>query len=88
MPTDKQLHDMQSVVDNFCLGKLRIAKDKLCLNAKCGGLALINLREFLISLHVIWFKRVYQSTRDNWRVDLCKLGYGNPFTVLATDISV
>ena len=88
MPTDKQLHDMQSVVDKFCLGKLRIAKDKLYLNAKCGGLALINLREFLISQHVIWFKRVYQSTRDNWRVDLCKLGYGNPFTVLATDISV
>ena len=65
MPTDKQLHNMQSVVDKFCLGKLRIAKDKLYLNAKCGSLALINLREFLISQHVVWFKRVYQSTRDN-----------------------
>ena len=36
----------------------------------------------------MWFKRAAHSTRDNWRIDLCRLGHGNPLTVPATNISV
>ena len=35
----------------------------------------------------MWFKRAAQSTRDNWRVDLCRLGYGNPFSVIHLELA-
>ena len=35
----------------------------------------------------MWFKRAYHSTRDNWRIDMCRLGFGNPFTVSCSDLS-
>ena len=87
-PTNLQIDMMQNIIDNYCLSSLKLAKDKLYLPPKKGGLGIINLREFIIAQHVMWFKRAAQSTRDNWRIDLCRLGYGNPLTVPATNISV
>ena len=72
---------MQSIVDKFCLGNLILAKSKIYLPPKKGGLGLINLQKFLIAQHVMWFKRAWQTTRDNWRIDLCRLGFGNPLCV-------
>ena len=72
---------MQDIFDNFCMGKLIVARDKRYKSPDQGGLGLVNLKEFLIAQHVIWFKRAFNSTRDNWRVDLWELGYGNPFTI-------
>ena len=42
---------------------------------------MINLEEFLIAQQVSWFKRANSSTRDNWRVDLKKIGNGSVLTV-------
>ena len=81
MPSKTQLNRMQEIVDGFCLGNIKFAKEKLYLPPKKGGMGLINIAEFLTAQHIMWFKRAAQSTRDNWRVDLCRLGYGNPFTV-------
>ena len=85
-PSELQLDRMQSIIDKFCLGQTPFAKEKLYLPAKKGGLGLINLCEFMIAQHTMWFKRAYHSTRDNWRFDLCRLGYGNPFTVSCHEI--
>ena len=57
------------------------SKDRLYLNPSKGGLGLIRIRDFLISQHTVWVKRASTSTRDNWRVDLHTLGFGNPFTI-------
>ena len=78
---------MQSIIDNFSLGTLKFSKDYLYCLPKKGGLGLINIREFFISQHTMWFKRAYHSTRDNWRIDMCRLGFGNPFTVACSDLS-
>ena len=87
-PTPVQITRMQSIVDKFCLGKLNLAKSKIYVPPKKGGLGLIDLRKFLIAQHVMWFKRALHSTRDNWRIDLCRLGFGNPLTVPISDISI
>ena len=55
-------------------------RSELIHPANVGGLGLVNLNNFLISQHCQWFKRVSFSTRDNWRVDLLNLCYGNVYT--------
>ena len=87
MPSNYQVEIMQSIIDNFSLGTLKFSKDYLYCLPKKGGLGLINIREFFISQHTMWFKRAYHSTRDNWRIDMCRLGFGNPFTVACSDLS-
>ena len=86
-PSPQQVAKMQTLIDCFCLGKLSIAKDKLYMPPSEGGVGLININDFLIAQHAMWFKRAYISSRDNWRYDLCGLGYGNPFTVSNDDFS-
>ena len=49
-------------------------------------MGLINLRDFLTAQHTIWFKRSYQSTRDNWRVDLKNLSRGNILAMGIDDV--
>ena len=72
MPLDHQLLKMQQIIDNFCIGPLNIGKDHLYLNPDKGGLGLISIRDFLVAQH---------TSRDNWRVDLYSLGFGNPLSV-------
>jgi len=78
MPSDAQLKRLQDLLDKFCLGTLRVAKKRLYLPAREGGLGLINLRDYIISLQCAWIKRVTQHWGDNWRYDMKKKCYGNP----------
>jgi hypothetical protein len=57
---------------------LRVAKKRLYLPPNEGGVGLINLREFIISLQCSWIKRVTQHWGDNWRYDLKVKCFGNP----------
>jgi hypothetical protein len=77
MPKEEMLDWMQSLVNNFCTGTLRISNDKLYLHPARGGLGLINLKHTLIAQQSIWFKRAAGSSRDNWRWDLWMCGSGN-----------
>ena len=86
MPLDCQLAKMQQIIDNFCIGPLNIGKDRLYLSPDMGGLGLISIRDFLIAQHTVWIKRALVSSRDNWRVDMYVLGFGNPLTVNPTRI--
>jgi len=81
MPQEPQLNRMQEICDRFCQGKLRIAKSRLYLSYEEGGIGLINLKDFLVAQHVLWFKRAGISTRDNWRCELYNLGMGNLYAV-------
>jgi hypothetical protein len=78
MPSDAQLKRLQDLLDKFCLGTLRVAKKRLYLPSREGGLGLINLRDYIISLQCAWIKRVTQHWRDNWRYDVKRKCYGNP----------
>jgi hypothetical protein len=66
-------------MNNYVVGNLRIAKDRLYEDPANGGLGLIDLDQFLVGLHVSWVKKAGLSTIDNWRVDLRSISYGNPF---------
>jgi hypothetical protein len=72
---------MQKTINNFCLGGLRVAAARLYADPAKGGLGLINIRDSLMAQHVIWIKRAFISTRDNWRWDLWNLGHGNCLTL-------
>ena len=76
-PTKTQLASMSKLVQNFIVGKLNIAKDRIYRPTGLGGLGMIDLSEFLIAQQSVWLKRASASTRDNWRVDLKKLSSGN-----------
>ena len=55
MPSNYQVDIMQSIIDNFSLRTLKFSKDYLYCPPKKGGLRLINIREFFISQHTMWF---------------------------------
>ena len=57
-----------------------MSDDCIYLDPKLGGLGLVNIRDFITAQHCQWFKRAEISTRDNWRVDLQDLSFGNVFT--------
>ncbi len=76
-PSDQQLKRLQEVTDNFCLVTLQVAKKRRYLPSNEGGLGLINLKEFVISLQCAWIKRVTQHWGDNWRFDVKAKCYGN-----------
>ena len=80
-PTPPQLKILQNIVDSFTKGKLNIGRDRVTTPAEFGGLNMVNLKEFIIAQQVNWFKKAAHSSRDNWRVDLRKLGNGNCFSI-------
>ena len=80
-PTRETLQHITTQINNFIVGGLNIAKDRICRPTELGGLGMIDLEDFITAQQVTWFKRVYISTRDNWRVDLKKIGNRNVLTV-------
>ena len=80
-PTRETLQHITTQINNFIVGGLNIAKDRICRPTELGGLGMIDLEDFITAQQVTWFKRAYISTRDNWRVDLKKIGNGNVLTV-------
>ena len=85
-PTDESLRSLREMIDKFIIGRLKIAKDRICRPQSLGGLGMIDIAEFIVAQQVTWFKRAHISTRDNWRCDLKKLGNGNVLTVGRADI--
>jgi len=76
-PSDQQLKRLQEITDNYCLGTIQLAKKRRYLPANEGGLGLINIKEFVISLQCSWIKRITQHWGDNWRFDIKAKCYGN-----------
>ena len=79
-PEEDQMAVMQLIMNNFCKGNLKVSDDRIYLDPKLGGLGLVNIRDFITAQHCQWFKRAEISTRDNWRVDLQDLSFGNVYT--------
>jgi exonuclease III len=76
-PTAEILGRIQNLINNYIVSNLKVAKDRLYRPANEGGLNLINLTNFLTGIQAVWVKRARISSRDNWRVDIRSLTYGN-----------
>jgi hypothetical protein len=77
MPSRQILSSLQKEVDDFAIGKLNVAENRICLPPDYGGLGLFNLEEILTAQQCTWVLRANKSLRDNWRCDLYSLSSGN-----------
>jgi hypothetical protein len=77
-PSTDTVKKIQAVMNNYVIGSLRVAIDRLYTDPGRGGLGLIDLDQYLTGLHVSWIKKASHSTIDNWRTDLRSVTYGNP----------
>ncbi len=71
-PPDDWTKNIQKTIDEFCTSGLNIGKDRYYRETKVGGLGLINIEDFIASLHCAWFKRIEQSVNDNWKIKIYK----------------
>jgi hypothetical protein len=77
MPHGNTLNGIQKSIDDFIIDKLRVARNRLYLPVDAGGLGCFKLDEFLTAQQCVWVIRAARSGRDNWRVNLRILSYGN-----------
>jgi hypothetical protein len=74
---DEQILALQTLMNNFIAGKLRLGAKQITMATKNGGLGFIDLKTFLMSLQCSWVKRAYNSTIDTWRLELNRRTGGN-----------
>jgi hypothetical protein len=78
MPSRNNLNHFQQSIDNFTVGKLNVARNRITQPVECGGLGMFKIDEFLRAQQSMWVIRTARSQRDNWRTDLFRLSFGNP----------
>jgi hypothetical protein len=86
-PSQGQTNRLQKLLDDFCTGSSRIAKKKLYMPPGLGGLGLIKVHDYIISLQCSWIKRITQHWGDNWRFDIKEKCYGNPLIAVGQTFS-
>jgi hypothetical protein len=74
---DEQILALQTIMNNFIAGKLRLGAKQITMATKNGGLGFIDLKTFIMSLQCSWVKRAYNSTIDTWRLELNRRTGGN-----------
>jgi hypothetical protein len=66
-PSMAQMRTMQDMIDSYVTHGLVIAKDRLYLKPREGGLGLINLTDYVAALQCSWVKRCSVRINDVWR---------------------
>jgi hypothetical protein len=77
MPSSAKLTAMQSILDNYALGKINFSKKKIPDPVEQCGLGLFNIENFLTAQQATWVLKSRISVRDNWRAKLRSLCNGN-----------
>jgi hypothetical protein len=77
MPSAEKRKKIQELLDNFALGKLNFAKNRISLPREQGGLGLFDVENFLMAQQAGWVLKAEKSSRDNWRAKLRHLCYNN-----------
>ncbi len=77
MPEGNTLNSIQKSIDDYIIDKLRVARNRLYLHVDAGGVGCFKLDEFLTAQQCVWVIRAARSCRDNWRVNLRILSFGN-----------
>jgi hypothetical protein len=87
-PSDQQLNNMQTLLNNFIRKNLRISDKRIYLPPEKGGVGFFNLKTFLGSQRCTWLFRAKKFCIDNWRYDLHALAPNNdPLLIRASDVS-
>jgi hypothetical protein len=86
-PSEDQFKAMQKVMDDYCIGSIKIANNRKYLHPKMGGMGLINLKDYVTGIQCSWIKRLHCHCVDNWRFDMHQLSFGNVFALNSTFVS-
>ncbi len=81
MPSTEKLKSMQKILDEFAVGNMNLARERVTLPVNMGGLGLFCIEKFLISQQAKWVFKANNSSRDNWRYMLRCLCNGNVLSV-------
>ncbi len=77
MPNPDKIRSMQKILDDFALGSMNFARDRITQPISMGGLGLFDIEKFLISQQAKWVFKAHHSSRDNWRYMLRCIFNGN-----------
>jgi hypothetical protein len=66
-PSYQQLKTLQDMIDSYVTQDTVIARDRLYIKPKEGGLGLINLSDYVTALQCSWVKRCAAKINDSWR---------------------
>jgi hypothetical protein len=78
---DEKISKIQGLINNFVTGTFKFDKDLINCNPSRGGLGMINIKNYIQSLHCSWIKKAYGATIDNWRLDIVQYAGKNCSTV-------
>jgi hypothetical protein len=78
MPSRNIFKKIQTSIDDFTVGRLNVARNRITIPLESGGLGMFKLDDFLRAQQCMWILRASKSQRDNWRTDLYRQTFGNP----------
>jgi hypothetical protein len=74
---EEKINEIQLLINNFICGNFRFNKNLICISPAGGGLGMININNFIVSLHCSWLKRAHKEVTDNWRRNLHNIAGGD-----------
>ena len=69
-PDRESLYEIEQMTEKFVTSGFQIAKNRLYVNAKLGGIGLFHLETFINALQCTWIKRAFENCNDNWKYDI------------------
>jgi hypothetical protein len=69
-PPGNWLNKVQERIEKFVLGKEQIARERIYLPVRSGGIGMIDLRTFLTAQKAGWVKKALASTNDTWKYEI------------------
>jgi exonuclease III len=85
MPPDTVLDAIQKLINKFVLGTFRFNEKLICCPIDKGGLGLIDIKDFFISLQCSWIKKAAATRVDNWQGEIRDMS-GNNIPAISPDL--
>jgi hypothetical protein len=76
-PDPDVLKRIKILIEEFIKGRLGLAKDKMYISPKYGGIGMIDLDDFLVSIKCGWLKRIHNGVNDTYKEIFRSLGCFN-----------
>jgi hypothetical protein len=70
--SNEKILKIQGLINSFVTGSFKFDKDLINCTPSRGGLGMINVKNYIQSLHCSWIKKAYGATIDNWRLDVVR----------------
>jgi hypothetical protein len=66
-PNKEQFSTLKAIISDFVKGRLNVARDKITLDGKYGGLGMIELDDFITAQQCCWLKRLHNGSPDTYK---------------------